>query len=232
MRKFLKIFWLIGTVFIVSFLPGCGQEESDLGNEALVRVGDRTMTVLDFNTAFEFAKTALDHNARQQSEDLRKAKLRLLNQLTIEMVLLERAEDLGISITDAELEKAVAEIKSDYPEGEFEETLLDFFNWHTIGLTHVTAITVDDFQPILWNRRRTMHDQMGIRNTGVDFLDALDGEDVACRWTGELVSTVAGANRDRPTRGCVRSELRTSGAAEAPGRSRSYRPRPSAAAVR
>ena len=126
MKRLFKIFWLIGAVFIVFFLSGCGQEESDLGSETLIRVGDRTMTVLDFNTAFEIAKTAHEYNIRQKPEDLRKAKIRLLNQLTVEMVLLERAEDLGISVTDAELEKAVDEIKDDYPEGEFEATLLEF----------------------------------------------------------------------------------------------------------
>jgi hypothetical protein len=126
MRIFFKILWLIWPVFLVSFLSACGPEEPDLGSETLIRVGDRTMTVFDFNTAFEIAKTAHDYNIREQSEDLRKAKLRLLNQLTVEMVLLERAEDLGISVTDAELEKAVDEIKSDYPKGEFEATLLEF----------------------------------------------------------------------------------------------------------
>jgi hypothetical protein len=126
MKRFLQIFWLIGSVIIVSFLPGCGQEETDLGKEVLIRVNDRTMTVLDFNTAFEFAKTAYDHNIAQQPENLRKAKLRLLNELTVEMVLLERAEDRGIGITAAELEKAISEIKSDYPEGEFETTLLEY----------------------------------------------------------------------------------------------------------
>jgi hypothetical protein len=42
------------------------------------------------------------------------------------MVLLERAHEIGISVTDIELESAVAAIKSDYPAGEFEETLLEF----------------------------------------------------------------------------------------------------------
>ena len=42
------------------------------------------------------------------------------------MILLERAHEIGISVTDIELEKAVAAIKSDYPSGEFEKTLLEF----------------------------------------------------------------------------------------------------------
>jgi hypothetical protein len=42
------------------------------------------------------------------------------------MILLERAHEIGISVTDIELERAVAALKSDYPAGEFEKTLLEF----------------------------------------------------------------------------------------------------------
>ena len=84
------------------------------------------MTVLEFNNAFEIAKIAYENDITQHPEDLRNAQIRLLNELTVEMILLEQAQKLAISVTDAELEKAVSEIKSDYPEGEFEKALLEF----------------------------------------------------------------------------------------------------------
>jgi FKBP-type peptidyl-prolyl cis-trans isomerase (trigger factor) len=112
------LFWFLWT--------GCEQKTSDYGNEVLLRVGDSVLTVLDFNEAFEISKTAYAHNIRQQSEDLRDAQMRLLNQLTVELLMLERAKELEISVSDDELEQAVSEIKSDYPEGQFEETLLEF----------------------------------------------------------------------------------------------------------
>jgi hypothetical protein len=112
------LFWFLWT--------GCDQKTSDYGNEVLLRVGDSVLTVLDFNEAFEISKTAYAHNIRQQSEDLRDAQMRLLNQLTVELLMLERAKELEISVSDDELEQAVSEIKSDYPEGQFEETLLEF----------------------------------------------------------------------------------------------------------
>jgi hypothetical protein len=112
---------------LLCILPmGCEQKAADYGNEVLLRVGERVLTVHDFNEAFEISKTAYAHNIRQQSEDLRDAQMRLLNQLTVEMLILERGQELGIRITDDELERAVSEIKSDYPEGEFEETLIEF----------------------------------------------------------------------------------------------------------
>ncbi|UCE56040.1 MAG: SurA N-terminal domain-containing protein [Desulfobacterales bacterium] len=111
---------------MIIVLAGCADSGSNDENEVLIRIGDRIVTVLEFNEAFEIAKTAFPHHIRHNREDLQQAQLRLLNQMTVEMILLERAEELGIEISEAEVEKAVAEIKNDYPEGVFEETLLEF----------------------------------------------------------------------------------------------------------
>jgi hypothetical protein len=124
--KPLKIYSLIGSIILLFFLSACEHKETDLEKEVLIRVADRVMTVLDFNNAFEITKIAYEDNIKEQPEDLRKAQIRLLNQLTVEMILLERAEALKIGITDAELEQAISVIKGDYPEGEFEKTLLEY----------------------------------------------------------------------------------------------------------
>jgi hypothetical protein len=116
----------IGLIFFLLFLSSCEQQEADLGKEVLIRVGDRVMTVVDFNNAFEVAKIAYEDNVKEQPEELKKAQIRLLNQLTVEMILLERAEELKIGISEAELEQAISAIKDDYPEGEFEKTLLEY----------------------------------------------------------------------------------------------------------
>jgi hypothetical protein len=42
------------------------------------------------------------------------------------MIILERAAELGLTISDEEVEKAVADVKKDYPEDTFEKTLLEF----------------------------------------------------------------------------------------------------------
>jgi hypothetical protein len=125
-NQHLRLLFLIGSILFCILPTGCEQTASDYGNEELLRVGDRVLTVHDFNEAFEISKTAYAHNIRQQTDDLREAQMRLLNQLTVEMLILERGEELGIGITDDELEQAVSEIKSDYPEGEFEKTLIEF----------------------------------------------------------------------------------------------------------
>lgn len=138
--KPLKNYSLIGSIILFFFLSACGQKETDLGKEVLIRVADRVMTVLDFKNAFEIAKIAYEDNIKEQPEDLKKAQIRLLNQLTVEMILLEKAEELKISITDAELEQAISGIKGDYPEGEFENTLLEY------------AVSYDSWKDRLRNR--------------------------------------------------------------------------------
>jgi hypothetical protein len=126
MKKFFSpTIWLLGTVLLSGSLGGCMNSESNPDLEPLIRVGDRVFTVLDFNKAFEIAKTDYPHDFKDDPEGYRNARLRLLNQLVVEMIILERAEDLGLSISSEEINKAVKEIKSDYPEDTFEEAFLE-----------------------------------------------------------------------------------------------------------
>jgi FKBP-type peptidyl-prolyl cis-trans isomerase (trigger factor) len=43
-----------------------------------------------------------------------------------EMVLLERAKELDIKVSDSEAEKAIADIKGEYPDDVFEQMLLEY----------------------------------------------------------------------------------------------------------
>ena len=99
---FFKTLWLIGPVFFLILSAGCGENESELGNQVLIRVGDQVVTTLDFQEAFELSKNEFGSGEGEQSEDLQKARLRLLNELSVEMVMLERAREIGIGVTDAE----------------------------------------------------------------------------------------------------------------------------------
>ena len=125
MKNFLlRLYHLIGYLMII-ILIGCADSESNVEDEYLIRLGNRSVTVIEFNEAFEIAKIAHPHQIRNNPDELKKAQLRLINQMVIEMMVLERAQELGIELSEAEVEKAVAEIKSDYPEGVFEETMLE-----------------------------------------------------------------------------------------------------------
>ena len=143
-KSLFRLFYLIGSILLCILMTGCEQKTSDYGNEVLLRVGEGVLTVHDFNEVFEISKTAYAHNIRQQSDDLRDAQTRLLNQLSVEMLILERGKELGISVSDDELERAVADIKRDYPEGEFEQTLIEFAVSYDAWLNRLkTRLTMD-----------------------------------------------------------------------------------------
>lgn len=116
----------LGLILIAAVLAGCWPSKSGPEESVLIRVADRTVTVAEFQRAFEVAKTAYTHNILQNPEDYREAQLRLLNQMTEELILLERAEELNVTVGEAEVEETIAEIKSDYPDDVFEEMLLEY----------------------------------------------------------------------------------------------------------
>jgi len=126
MIKYLNQFKvMVGALFIISAWTGCGGSGSERADTYLIRIGDRVVTALDFNEAFEVMKASGLHNTKQNPDAYREARLRLLNQMIEEMILLEKAKELGIQISDAEFKNAISEFKKDYPEGVFEETLLE-----------------------------------------------------------------------------------------------------------
>lgn len=112
-------------VMVVCLLTGCTELEENARNHYLLRIDGKIITENDFEDALEIVKTGYPYEALQDGETLKRIKIRLLKQLTEELILAKRAEELGIAVTEAELEKAVADIKADYPEGAFEETLFE-----------------------------------------------------------------------------------------------------------
>jgi hypothetical protein len=59
------------------------------------------------------------------AKDIYEIKVRVLNQLTEELIILEKAKAMGLSVTETEIDQAVQQIKADYPDNTFEETLLE-----------------------------------------------------------------------------------------------------------
>ncbi len=116
---------LIGILWGVFVLGGCSDFKGPQKEAYLIRVGESVMTVKDFKQAFELAKIAYPHDSEQDAASSEKIHLQLLKQMTERMIIMERARELGIKISDSEINAAVADIKSDYPEGEFEKTLLE-----------------------------------------------------------------------------------------------------------
>ena len=121
-----KMSGLTRLIWASVFIFGCMASETDAPSEYLIRVGNRVMTVADFNRTFELAKAAYPHNVLQNEAVLKIIRSRLLSQITEEMILMQRAAEIQVSVTDEELEKAISDIKKDYPDGVFKQTLLEY----------------------------------------------------------------------------------------------------------
>jgi hypothetical protein len=104
---------------------GCSESPLENGNGYLIRVGDHVLTAVDFKAAFEIAKSAYPHNEMQTPAAYKTAQSRVLNQLAEELILLKRAGELGIFISESEINSAVSKIREDYPDNAFEEVLLE-----------------------------------------------------------------------------------------------------------
>jgi len=112
-------------ICLLNGMAGCGDSGSKKAETYLVKIGEHTLTVHDYNNALEIAKTAYPHNEIQGSDVSKSIMLRLLNQLIKEMVITIKASELGIVISDEELNAAIAVIKEDYPENEFKQAFLE-----------------------------------------------------------------------------------------------------------
>jgi len=125
-RYSIKFISCICFLWVGYTLVGCSDLEHKQKDEYFIKVGKRIITVADFNKAFEIAKNAYPHNSIQQPDVIREVRLRLVQQMTEEMILLQRAEELGVTVKDSEVEKALEELKQDYPDNVFQEILLEY----------------------------------------------------------------------------------------------------------
>lgn len=115
--------FLLMTV-VLSTNSGCTRKKVE--EEYLIRVRNFSMTLSEFNQAVKAAsEEAFPGEQTIDPAALNDLRMRVLNQITEEMMISSYAADQGIQVSAEELEKAVADIKADYPDNTFEETLLE-----------------------------------------------------------------------------------------------------------
>ena len=105
-------------------LWGCAKTAPD--DAYLIRVGGSSVTVAEFKRAVDAAAEEVFPGEQEVSREAKdELRMRVLNQMTEELIISERGKELGLSVTNEELEHAVADIKADYPDDTFEKTLLE-----------------------------------------------------------------------------------------------------------
>lgn len=94
----------------------------------VVRVGDRIITRTQYERRLRDTLTEIERNAAPERVNELKAEARteLVNELISELLLKDRADRLGISVTEAELKEAVGRLKQQYgiqTDEQFEASL-------------------------------------------------------------------------------------------------------------
>lgn len=119
--------WTAAGVMLLSavLVGGCTDSVPDREAPYLVRIGPDAVSVIEYRKALELARSAYPYNELQIPEVDRAIRVRVLRELTEELIFRQRARELGISVTEAELEQTVNRIRSDYPEEEFEKAILE-----------------------------------------------------------------------------------------------------------
>jgi parvulin-like peptidyl-prolyl isomerase len=113
---------------------GCQRDPAPDDTRVLMTVGDQEIHQDEFQRAYRVFRAAYGAEADEDSADQRaRSMIRFVDQLSDEMVLMAYAQDTGVAISDEDLDRAVEEIRQDYPEGLFEQMLLEtavnFADW-------------------------------------------------------------------------------------------------------
>ena len=118
---------------LLTVLSGCSNPSPGEEGLVLMKTGNRMVTVHQYKQAFEMAMSAYPMKALTDRNHILLTRIRLLNQMTDELVMLERADDLGLTVSDEELENTVNRIKKDYPDHAFDQVLIEqaisYHNW-------------------------------------------------------------------------------------------------------
>lgn len=130
---YLKIGYLFFLIFLLNFFAGCIEKKQEPKKDYLIRAGKTFISAGEFKRAFEFSKSSYAYDLVNEKEFLQKARIQFLDQVCERLILMERARELGIWISDSDLKSAIELITKDYPEGEFENQLLEstisFTDW-------------------------------------------------------------------------------------------------------
>ena len=119
----LGIVWAFLVVWAGFF--GCSDSKGPVSPEVLIQINDSVVTVDDFERAVQDTTDDFPTDMDMDAGILADIQLRILNQLTERLILMERARELNLQISDAQLEEGIASIKADYPKGEFNQVLLE-----------------------------------------------------------------------------------------------------------
>jgi parvulin-like peptidyl-prolyl isomerase len=116
---YIKTF-LVVAAFLLLAAEGC-QWLGSSGREDVAAVDGSGISRADFKERMEKKLSLMVDAPSLNEKQIVLLKADVLNEFIDEKVMMNRADKLGISVSDRELEKRIEEIKKDYPEDGFKE---------------------------------------------------------------------------------------------------------------
>lgn len=121
---FLKRFFFI-LLLVPLVVSSCSDTPSPAPDTYIIKTSVITINENEFAEELELKKAAYPYSIKDDPFTYNQLVLSLVKMLTEEAVLLTAAANLGVDVSDAQLDQAVAEFKEDYPDDSFEQILLE-----------------------------------------------------------------------------------------------------------
>ncbi len=115
----------IAALLLLAVGYGCQREDAVYDNAILMTVGQREFRQDEFQRAYRVFRSAYAAGVDEDPAAERASKTRFIQQLADQLVLLEYAEEIGVEISPKDLNTAIDDIRSDYPDDLFEQMLLE-----------------------------------------------------------------------------------------------------------
>jgi parvulin-like peptidyl-prolyl isomerase len=117
------------TIFSLAFaLIAVTASAAEVLEAVVVRVGDRIVTRTQYERRLRETYNEIEHTAppEQRAALKEKARTSLVDELVSELLIKDRADRLGLSVTDAEIKEAIGRLKQQYgitTDEQFEQSL-------------------------------------------------------------------------------------------------------------
>jgi len=112
----------VGLVLVLALFACNRENQFDRAGKAFINVDGKVVTLAEFNELFEIFR--MDYEPTGDENGLREARATFLLQLVEELIILRRAEELGLDVSKDELERAVETMEASYGKEGLEEMFI------------------------------------------------------------------------------------------------------------
>jgi parvulin-like peptidyl-prolyl isomerase len=114
------------SLFVIATVVALSSCKSNMPSHIVAEINGDTITVEEFSAELSpFIEGYHLSPSTQEEAALKNLKQALLDQLIEKRLILNEAQQMGITVSDDELEEAFASIQRSYPQGGFDEVVRD-----------------------------------------------------------------------------------------------------------